>query len=76
MIVTTFGNTLVLLAILIDPNKDLRTPFNYFVANLAVADLTVGLLAAQGAHTVVCVTYIGNVLEITERFKISRKITK
>ena len=45
MIVTTFGNTLVLLAILIDPNKDLRTPFNYFVANLAVADLTVGLLA-------------------------------
>ena len=42
--VTTTGNVLVLLAIVIDPNKDLRSPFNYFVANLALADLIVGLI--------------------------------
>ena len=38
------GNLLVVLAIFIDPNKDLKSPFNYFVANLAIADLLVGLV--------------------------------
>ena len=42
----TVGNSLVLLAILLDPNKNLRTPFIYFVANLAIADLCVGLIVA------------------------------
>lgn len=43
--VTVPGNLLVVLAIFIDPNKELsRSPFNYFVANLAVADLLVGLV--------------------------------
>ena len=42
---TIAGNSLVLLAILIDPNKKLRTPFNSFVASLALADLCVGLAA-------------------------------
>jgi len=41
-IVTLLGNILVLLAIFIDPNHDLKSPFNYFVANLAGADLVVG----------------------------------
>ena len=43
--VTIAGNALVLLAILIDPNKQLRTSFNSFVASLALADLCVGLVA-------------------------------
>ncbi|EDO33749.1 predicted protein, partial [Nematostella vectensis] len=34
----------VVLAVLLDPNKDLRSPFNYFIANLAFADLVVGLV--------------------------------
>ncbi|EDO46796.1 predicted protein [Nematostella vectensis] len=38
------GNLLVILAIAIDPNKNLRSPFNFLVANLAVADCLVGLL--------------------------------
>ena len=42
-VVATPGNSLVLLAVLLDPNKNLRSPFNYFVANLAFADLLVGL---------------------------------
>ena len=41
---TIGGNTLVVLAIFIDPNKDLKSPFNYFVANLAIADLFVGFV--------------------------------
>lgn len=41
---TVPGNLLVVLAVFIDPNKELRSPFNYFVANLAMADLLVGLV--------------------------------
>ena len=41
---TITGNLLVLLAIFLNPNHDLRSPFNYFVANLAGADLFVGIV--------------------------------
>ena len=43
-LVTITGNILVVLAIFIDPNRDLKSPFNYFVANLAFADLLVGFV--------------------------------
>ncbi|XP_048578798.1 histamine H2 receptor [Nematostella vectensis] len=43
-LITIPGNLLVVLAVLLDPNKDLRSPFNYFIANLAFADLVVGLV--------------------------------
>ena len=36
------GNLLVILAVAMDPHKNLRRPFNYLMANLAVADLIVG----------------------------------
>ena len=39
------GNILVLLAVIIDPNRNLRSPFNFLVANLAAADLIVGCFA-------------------------------
>lgn len=42
---TVTGNVLVLLAVIIDPNRNLRTPFNFLVANLAAADLIVGCFA-------------------------------
>lgn len=45
-IVATAGNLAVLLAIFLDPHKNLRSPFNYFVANLAFADLLVGSVIA------------------------------
>lgn len=45
-VVATVANFLVILAVFLDPNKDLRSPFNYFVANLALADLIVGLLSS------------------------------
>lgn len=42
--ITTIGNGLVIIAILIDPFKELRTQFNFFVVNLAVADLMIGAI--------------------------------
>lgn len=43
-LVTVPGNLIVVLAVFIDPHKDLRSPFMYLVANLAMADLLVGLV--------------------------------
>ena len=37
------GNLLIILAVIIDPNKNLRSPFNWLMANLAMADLIVGI---------------------------------
>ncbi|XP_068692323.1 beta-1 adrenergic receptor-like [Montipora capricornis] len=48
-IVTTVGNFLVVMAVLLDPNKDLRSPFSVFVANLGLADLVVGLIVSPMA---------------------------
>ena len=42
MTVTVPGNMLVILAVIIDPNKNLRTPFTFFIVNLAATDLIVG----------------------------------
>ena len=42
--VILIGNFLVVFSVYRDPNKDLRTAFNFFVVNLAIADLLVGLL--------------------------------
>ena len=44
-LVITMGNLLVVIAVIINPLKKLRSPFNYFVINLAVADLIVGIIS-------------------------------
>ncbi|XP_032236598.2 octopamine receptor 1 [Nematostella vectensis] len=41
-LIAILGNTLVVLAVVLDPNKNLKSPFNLLVANLAIADLIVG----------------------------------
>ena len=38
------GNLLLILAVAFDPHKNLRSPFNYLMSNLAIADLIVGLV--------------------------------
>ena len=43
-IVATVGNSLVVFAVIWNPYKDLQKPFHYFVANLAIADLVVGVI--------------------------------
>ena len=44
-LVITIGNTMIIAAVLINPFKKLRSTFNYFVVNLAVADLIVGTIS-------------------------------
>ena len=44
LIVTVPGNILICWAIVKDPNKELRSPFNYLVLNLAIADLITGVI--------------------------------
>ena len=44
-LVITAGNTMIIAAVVINPSKKLRSTFNYFVVNLAVADLIVGLIS-------------------------------
>ena len=38
------GNILIILAVVLDPNKNLRTPFSWLIVNLAVADLIGGAI--------------------------------
>ena len=38
------GNILIVLVLVLDPNKNLRTPFNWLLVNLATADLIVGFI--------------------------------
>ena len=44
-LVITMGNLMVVIAVIMNPLKKLRSPFNYFVINLAVADLIVGIIS-------------------------------
>ena len=43
-LITIPGNALVLKAVFVDPYGNLRSAFNYLVLNLAIADLSVGLI--------------------------------
>ena len=43
------GNLLIILAVVINPNKNLRTPFNWLLVNLATADLIVGAITSPFA---------------------------
>ena len=40
------GNLLIILAVVLNPNKNLRTPFNWLLVNLATADLIVGTITS------------------------------
>ena len=43
-LIATIGNSFIILAVIKDPLKRLHTPFNYFLVNLAVCNLIVGVL--------------------------------
>ena len=43
-LIITVGNLMIIFVVIVDPLKKLRYPFNYFVVNLAVADLIVGMI--------------------------------
>ena len=44
-IVVTTGNSLIILSVIIDPLRRLRSPFTYFLVNLAITDFIVGTLS-------------------------------
>ena len=44
--IASVRNFLVILSVILNPCKDLRSPFSYFEANLSFADLVVGLIVA------------------------------
>ncbi|XP_020615358.1 adenosine receptor A3-like [Orbicella faveolata] len=50
-IIASVGNSLVVLAVFLNPNEDLRTPFNILLANLSIADLVVGLILGPMSTT-------------------------
>lgn len=41
-VITLPGNLLICIAMLRDPNKELRTTFNYLLLNVAISDLLIG----------------------------------
>ena len=43
-ITTIPGNLLICIAILKDPNKELKTAFNYLLLNVAISDLLIGAI--------------------------------
>ena len=44
-VVVISGNSLVILSVILDPLRRLRTPFSYFLVNLAVTDFIVGTIS-------------------------------
>ena len=54
---TICGNLLLLMTILFDPLRCLRTPTTYFIANLAFSDLLFGLLIGYGRAVVEYLQY-------------------
>ena len=46
-VIASVGNSLVVIAVIWNPYKDLRTPFYYLVANLSIGDLGVGLIVGS-----------------------------
>ena len=43
-ITSVVGNILIILAVVLDPNKNLRTPFSWLIVNLSTADLFAGAI--------------------------------
>ena len=53
-VITVPGNLLICWAVIWNPTRNLKTPFNYLVLNLAIADLIVGIVTEPvfvGYHT-------------------------
>ena len=73
-LVITMGNLMVVIAVIINPLKKLRSPFNYFVINLAVADLIVGIISMPigiYVHILEHLKQISNFLAVKKLFQLA-----
>ena len=73
-LVITMGNLMVVIAVIINPLKKLRSPFNYFVINLAVADLIVGIISMPIGiylHVLEYLKQISNFLAVKKLFQLA-----
>ena len=59
-LVITVGNLMIIAAVVINPLKKLRSPFNYFVVNLAVADSIVGTITMPLGIYFLCQEFLKN----------------
>ena len=66
-ILITTGNALIVLVIYKDPLKKLRTPFTYFIVNLAFADLIVGAITGPILTYTLILEAIGSLSEVMAR---------
>ncbi|XP_066912351.1 5-hydroxytryptamine receptor 2C-like [Clytia hemisphaerica] len=58
-LIASIGNGIIIFAVIKDPFNKLHTPFNYFLVNLAVADLIVGCVASPITAYVLWMEYTG-----------------
>lgn len=62
-VTTTSGNLSVVITIIRDPLKKLHTPFNYFLLNLALSDLLLGLVTLPLGVVLHVKEYVGHDLD-------------
>ncbi|XP_057304030.1 melanocortin receptor 5-like [Hydractinia symbiolongicarpus] len=68
-IIASLGNMLIVVVVIKDPLKKLRSPFLYFVVNLAVSDLIVGMVTMP----ISVYTHITEALVILEKYPLLRR---
>ncbi|XP_057305315.1 uncharacterized protein LOC130642243 [Hydractinia symbiolongicarpus] len=62
-LVTSIGNALIVVVVVKDPLRKLRSPFLYFIVNLAISDLIVGVITmpiSVYTHTIESLRILGN----------------
>ena len=63
-LVITVGNLSIIIAVVVNPLKKLRSPFNYFITNLALADLIVGIISMPIAIYIHVLEYLKKISDV------------
>ena len=63
-LVITVGNLSIIIAVVVNPLKKLRSPFNYFITNLALADLIVGIISMPIAMYIHVLEYLKKISDV------------
>ena len=67
-VIASVGNSLVVIAVIWNPYKDLRTPFYLFVANLSIADLVVGSIAGPLSTLTHIIEGLHKIIQLRDTF--------